>query len=720
MGVRELGKLVRKLAPSSVTSYTSLRPFAGKRLAIDANLLTTKFHYANAGKRTPNGIDVEPNEGHRHVRAWFYFLEALRKQDIQPVVVFDGETRVKEKARENERRRKARELQRLRAAAEGDRGDRLREIREVWSRVKDGDRVAVVEGFRQAVEEITLEVAAPIPLAESGESGDAAARESGESADAAAREVVSPNAPLHAPALTQPIRPAAPAAPPEPETPPRTPLVAEEPAAVEPVKDAAPKQLPPRQEEAALKPPYLAPSEPKLAKVASAPPRNAAEVALPFDLASEAAAAGLRLERTGRITSLVGAASEGTTAAHVIALVSLFTAYRSDSRNPVYSKNQVLVTNDEGAFFQSILRAEIDVEFFDDPALARNDVELDDIIARSDKLGESHSKRSDAVPRAAFEEVRKLVGALGIPFLEPSPAEPHEAEGVCSALHALGLIDYVVSEDTDVAVYGAPLLRKISVTEAGTGRAPKEPMNILDPVTLRSELGLTKEEFVDFALLCGTDFTERIPGVGPVNALKLIRQHSTIEAIFAASDGKLSPPDGDIAAYLQTVRDARAIFLSLPNLPLSSTSSSSAATSTDLLAPGAAPSSFAGSLSPSPPSPALPALLRSYGITRSRYNLRASTAAPASPINEDGERAVDEVEGAEATAAMGVLLDQWAAGGAERDAEAVQEALEIDVSEEEPTGDESDDSRPLAADGRTVRRRHETAVSDEFERMFLS
>lgn len=129
---------------------------------------------------------------------------------------------------------------------------------------------------------------------------------------------------------------------------------------------------------------------------------------------------------------------------------------------------------------------------------------------------------------------QRLIQALGIPFIKPTSDEPHEAEGICSTLYHQGLVDYVVSEDTDVAVYGAPLLRKISTVPASgpaisqsaenptsassdvTALAPlvtdlRSAMNVLDPERLRESLDMTKQQFVDFALLCGTDFTERVP-----------------------------------------------------------------------------------------------------------------------------------------------------------------------------------------------------------------
>lgn len=508
MGVRDLGNIVKRLSPASITPYSSLTHFRGKRLAIDANLLTTKFHFANAGTRFP--ADLRPGTdtgtgtgtgndydgdgqlvtvGHRHARAWFWFLEALHAHDIRPVVVFDGQTRLRAKDRENERRRNARELQRQRAAAEGDRGDRLREIRELWGSVDEADRAAFAEGFRRAV-------AVAAEHASRGQEVDRGASET----------VVEPLLDGRADAADS-------SAPPPPSSTTSATSTAPDPS---PIDDTT--------------------TSPPLDRLAPALPPSLPDAPPSLDSA---------------LTS------------HVVALARLFTLYQSDAGNPVYSRNQALVTHDEGAFFQAILRgwepgpapapAEGEGEEeegvapegragLDGPAsavAARDGVELDEVIERSDQLGTSHAKRSDAVPRSAFDEVRvranpsslslrrlttdnaarrrrtapqRLVAALGVPFLEPSPQDPHEAEGVCSALYQHGLVDYVVSEDTDVAVYGAPLLRKVTVSPAGTGRAPREPMNVLDPERLRADLGLTREAFVDFALLCGTDFTERIPG----------------------------------------------------------------------------------------------------------------------------------------------------------------------------------------------------------------
>lgn len=126
------------------------------------------------------------------------------------------------------------------------------------------------------------------------------------------------------------------------------------------------------------------------------------------------------------------------------------------------------------------------------------------------------------LPAPTYSPSQKLIEALGIPYVQPSPSDPHEAEGICATLVSLGLADYVVSEDTDVTVYGAPLLRQITTCRDVSGQEDIEDpsveesstnsrMNVLDPARLREELGLDRETFVDLALLLGTDFAERIP-----------------------------------------------------------------------------------------------------------------------------------------------------------------------------------------------------------------
>jgi 5'-3' exonuclease len=49
--------------------------------------------------------------------------------------------------------------------------------------------------------------------------------------------------------------------------------------------------------------------------------------------------------------------------------------------------------------------------------------------------------------------------------------------------------------------------------------------------TVLSCLNLTSTQFVDFCLLCGTDFSSKVKGVGPASAIKQILEYGTLERL---------------------------------------------------------------------------------------------------------------------------------------------------------------------------------------------
>jgi len=75
-----------------------------------------------------------------------------------------------------------------------------------------------------------------------------------------------------------------------------------------------------------------------------------------------------------------------------------------------------------------------------------------------------------------------------------------------------------------------------NVTISGRRKLPKKDVyidvvpEIVDLNQTLKELGITYEQLVDIGILVGTDFNpEGVKGVGPKTALKLIKEHSTLE-----------------------------------------------------------------------------------------------------------------------------------------------------------------------------------------------
>jgi flap endonuclease-1 len=119
-----------------------------------------------------------------------------------------------------------------------------------------------------------------------------------------------------------------------------------------------------------------------------------------------------------------------------------------------------------------------------------------------------------------YEKVKELFRVLDVPYY----TAPYEAEKMCSKLCIEEKVCAVLSEDTDVLAYGTPIfLSKIDTSKDTCVRVNHE--------ALLSALSITKEQFLDLCIMCGTDYNTNIPKVGSKTAYKKILEHGNIENI---------------------------------------------------------------------------------------------------------------------------------------------------------------------------------------------
>lgn len=146
------------------------------------------------------------------------------------------------------------------------------------------------------------------------------------------------------------------------------------------------------------------------------------------------------------------------------------------------------------------------------------------IVKEQDVIGVCRSELSrlqNTYPKHEdFILTKKLFDILKVPWINA----PLEAETTCSDLCRQGLVDGVLSEDSDVIAYGAPVL--LPGFDTNTGECDRVCYeNVL------SALGMTSDMFLDFCIMCGTDYNVNIPGRGPADAFKLIQAYKSIDAI---------------------------------------------------------------------------------------------------------------------------------------------------------------------------------------------
>jgi 5'-3' exonuclease len=167
---------------------------------------------------------------------------------------------------------------------------------------------------------------------------------------------------------------------------------------------------------------------------------------------------------------------------------------------------------------------------------------LSDVAHESASLMK-RKKQCEHIPSHFYDEIKSMLIKNGIETVSAQD----EAERECVVLCKNKTVDVVATNDSDSLVFGAGA--DINLTLVTNWNTQKMSMYYL-PDILKS-LCLTNTQFIDFCLLCGTDFSDKVAGTGPALALKQITEHGTIDHLNA-----LFPN----AIYDEMMGDARSIF----------------------------------------------------------------------------------------------------------------------------------------------------------------
>ncbi|NP_078767.1 Putative XPG/RAD2-type nuclease [Lymphocystis disease virus 1] len=122
---------------------------------------------------------------------------------------------------------------------------------------------------------------------------------------------------------------------------------------------------------------------------------------------------------------------------------------------------------------------------------------------------------------------KQLITAVGFVYV----MAPGEAELCGVKLVATGFADAIVSFDSDIIAAAA--YHRVSSVYTNISSSAIIELNI--DLTL-DILGLTHEQFLDFCILCGTDFNTGIPKLGPIKAYEAIKTYKTLENMAVIYD----------------------------------------------------------------------------------------------------------------------------------------------------------------------------------------
>jgi flap endonuclease-1 len=138
-----------------------------------------------------------------------------------------------------------------------------------------------------------------------------------------------------------------------------------------------------------------------------------------------------------------------------------------------------------------------------------------------------YAVRTSRMSPKIVEGSKKLLELLGVPYIQARS----EGEAQASYMVQNGDAWCVGSQDYDCILFGATkMVRNLTITGG------KSNLELIDLKKVLENLGITREQLVDVAILVGTDFNLGVKGIGAKTGLKLIKEHENIFNVIKELD----------------------------------------------------------------------------------------------------------------------------------------------------------------------------------------
>jgi len=161
-------------------------------------------------------------------------------------------------------------------------------------------------------------------------------------------------------------------------------------------------------------------------------------------------------------------------------------------------------------------------------------VKYEEAVTRGDfQEARRYAQATSRVKDLMVEDAKRLLDALGVPWVQA----PSEGEAQAAYIAKKGDVWAAASQDYDSLLFGAPhLVRNLAIS--GRRKLPRreayvevEP-EVVELSRVLSELGISREQLIDLGILVGTDYNpDGVRGVGPKTALKMLKEHGSIDKI---------------------------------------------------------------------------------------------------------------------------------------------------------------------------------------------
>lgn len=123
------------------------------------------------------------------------------------------------------------------------------------------------------------------------------------------------------------------------------------------------------------------------------------------------------------------------------------------------------------------------------------------------------ARDADNISGDMIQECQELLQIFGIPYITATT----EAEAQCAELLELGLVHGIVTDDGDAFLFGDVVVYRNMFSQA-------KYVESYESDVIERELGLDRGQLIELALLLGSDYTDGLPGIGPVTGVEILAE----------------------------------------------------------------------------------------------------------------------------------------------------------------------------------------------------
>ncbi|KAJ1359580.1 hypothetical protein KIN20_018348 [Parelaphostrongylus tenuis] len=170
--------------------------------------------------------------------------------------------------------------------------------------------------------------------------------------------------------------------------------------------------------------------------------------------------------------------------------------------------------------FPSISQVELkcEADYSSDETSEHWDPALDEDLKWSNKE-DVRTDTSAGRDSDSYKDLQDFLSACGFPWIEA----PGEAEAQCVQLEKLGLVQGVISDDSDVWAFGASCVYRHLFSK-------NRNVQHYESRVIQQSLGLSQSEIVGLAVISGGDYSSSLTGIGVVNALELLSEFAAAKS----------------------------------------------------------------------------------------------------------------------------------------------------------------------------------------------